>query len=81
MFEPRPLLVDKVALLWFFSEHFGLPLSAFDECSVFIFIYMFFLPEGQKCEAWEHSNKKFPFEKWGALDGKLKLLSVLFSCL
>ena len=65
-------MVNKVAVGQVLSELFGLSLSVtFHQCSIIIFNYMFLLPEKQRAEAWEPSEKQCSLGNRGALDRKV----------
>jgi hypothetical protein len=47
-----------------YCEGFSFPLSvSFHQCSIGVFIYMLILPEGQRSEAWETTEKATLFRK------------------
>ena len=62
---------------FFPPEYFSFSLSvSFHQCSIFIFIYMLLLPDGQAGEAWEPSKKQCSFRNWEVFD--IKELSLFF---
>ena len=65
-------VVNNVALAQVFSELLGFSLSvSFHQCSIIIFTYMLLLPEKQRAEAWERSEKQYSLGNRGALVRKV----------
>jgi hypothetical protein len=62
--------MDKVALGQVFSREIGFSIVSIVPQIVLTlsFIYTLLLPEGQKDDAWEPSQKQYSFGTWGALN-------------